>query len=76
MKTWKLLTATIALTTFAAVPALAEEEVKVYNWAEYMGDTTLADFTKETGIKVTYDTYDTYDSIESMEIIHEIYHLP
>ena len=63
MKHWKKLTTIAALTSCMAVPAFSEE-VKVFNWAEYMGDTTLADFTKETGIKVTYDTY---DSIESME---------
>jgi putrescine transport system substrate-binding protein len=26
--------------------------VNVYNWADYIGETTLADFTAETGIEV------------------------
>lgn len=63
MKNWKTITTTIALTSCMAVPALAAD-LKVFNWAEYMGESTLADFTKETGIKVVYDTY---DSLESME---------
>jgi putrescine transport system substrate-binding protein len=31
--------------------------VFVYNWADYIGETTLADFTAETGIEVVYDLY-------------------
>jgi hypothetical protein len=31
--------------------------VNVYNWADYIGETTLADFEAETGIGVVYDLY-------------------
>ena len=31
--------------------------VFVYNWADYIGETTLEDFSAETGIEVTYDLY-------------------
>jgi putrescine transport system substrate-binding protein len=31
--------------------------VFVYNWADYIGETTLADFAAETGIEVVYDMY-------------------
>lgn len=31
--------------------------VFVYNWADYIGETTLQDFTAETGIEVVYDLY-------------------
>ena len=31
--------------------------VFVYNWADYIGETTLEDFTTETGIEVVYDLY-------------------
>ena len=43
-----------------AAPTSAQEEkvVHVYNWVDYIGETTLADFTKATVIKVVYDTYD------------------
>lgn len=42
-----------------AGPLPAEEPVlNVYNWAEYIGPTTLADFEAEYGIAVNYDTYD------------------
>jgi len=44
---------------FAANVVAAEEKVlNVYNWADYIGETTLADFEAEYGIKVNYDLYD------------------
>lgn len=43
-----------------AGPASAEEPVlNVYNWAQYIGPDTLADFKSEYGIEVNYDLYDT-----------------
>lgn len=41
-----------------AAAAHAEEKVlNVYNWSDYIAKDTLEKFTKETGIKVRYDTY-------------------
>ncbi len=37
----------------------------VYNWADYIGASTIADFEKKTGIKVTYDTYDSNEILET-----------
>jgi putrescine transport system substrate-binding protein len=46
--------------------AWAEDKVlNVYNWADYIGETTLDDFTKATGIKVTYDTYSSTEEMEA-----------
>jgi putrescine transport system substrate-binding protein len=43
----------------------AEEPVlNVYNWADYIGETTLADFEARTGIKVVYDVYDSNDVLQ------------
>ena len=39
--------------------------LRIYNWADYIGDTTLADFEKATGIKVIYDTYDSYETVHT-----------
>ena len=36
----------------------------IYNWNDYMGSTTLADFTKATGIKVVYKQYSTNEEME------------
>ena len=38
--------------------------VNVYNWSDYIAEDTIANFEKETGIKVRYDTYD------NNEILH------
>ncbi|MCK6432523.1 MAG: polyamine ABC transporter substrate-binding protein [Aquabacterium sp.] len=47
--------------------ALAQEEEKVlnvYNWSDYIGEETIRNFEKETGIKVRYDNFD------NNEIVH------
>lgn len=35
-----------------------ENVVNIYNWADYIGPNTIADFEAEYGIKVNYDLYD------------------
>ncbi len=46
--------------------AHAEDKVlNMYNWADYIGETTLEDFEKATGIKVTYDTYSSSEEMEA-----------
>ena len=50
------------------VPAAAqnaERTVNFYNWSDYIAPTVLDDFTKETGIKVKYDTFDSNDMLET-----------
>ena len=42
----------VAAVALLAPAAQAEEVVHVYNWVDYIGETTLEDFTKATGIKV------------------------
>ena len=52
----------VLLSTFC----LAEEPVlNVYNWADYIGPTTIADFENEFGIKVNYDIYDTSEIVDA-----------
>src|SRR3954453_16835022 len=46
-------------------PAWAQERtVNFYNWSNYMAPGVLEDFTKETGIKVVYDTFDANETLE------------
>jgi spermidine/putrescine-binding protein len=40
------------------------ETVKIYNWSDYIGPTTLADFQKATGIAPTYDVFDSNETLE------------
>src|ERR1700751_4090918 len=55
--------ATMAITPAAAQPK--ERVVNVYNWSDYMAPGVVEDFSKETGIKVRYDTLDSNDTLET-----------
>jgi spermidine/putrescine transport system substrate-binding protein len=58
-----------ALTVAAAVPALGRfafgqsQQVNVYNWDTYIGETTLDDFAEATGISVRYDLFASNDEL-------------
>jgi putrescine transport system substrate-binding protein len=46
------------LVAAVAAQASTDNTVNVYNWSNYIAPDVIAKFTKETGIKVNYDTYD------------------
>ena len=59
---------------FAAILGLAKPSVpqaqpartvNFYNWSDYIDPTVLKDFTRDTGIAVTYDTFDSNDMLET-----------
>jgi len=43
----------------------SEGTLNVYNWAEYIGEETIANFEKEYGIEVTYDNYDSVETVDA-----------
>jgi putrescine transport system substrate-binding protein len=45
--------------------AAGEKLVNVYNWSDYIAEDTIANFEKETGIKVNYDMYDGNETLET-----------
>ncbi|WPN47015.1 polyamine ABC transporter substrate-binding protein [Pseudomonas sp. P8_241] len=47
-----------------AVSVQAAGTVHIYNWSDYIGESTLADFQKETGIKPVYDVFDSNETLE------------
>ncbi len=58
-----MLAAAVAL---ISAPAKAEDRVvNFYNWSNYMAPGVLEDFTRETGIKVVYDTFDANETLET-----------
>lgn len=59
-----LLLASTATATLAA-EVDAGNTLRLYNWTDYIGETTLADFEKATGIKVIYDTFDGYETVQT-----------
>ncbi|HZW47811.1 MAG TPA: spermidine/putrescine ABC transporter substrate-binding protein PotF, partial [Microvirga sp.] len=60
------LLASVALGLGLVTAAAAQERVvNVYNWSDYVDPKALDEFTKETGIKVVYDTYDNNEIVET-----------
>jgi putrescine transport system substrate-binding protein len=60
--------ASLALSLALVTGAAAQQKqrvVNVYNWSDYVDPKVLEDFTKETGIKVVYDTYDNNEIVET-----------
>jgi putrescine transport system substrate-binding protein len=54
------------LGTLCSLPAQAQERVvNFYNWSNYMAPGVLENFTRETGIKVVYDTFDANETLET-----------
>jgi putrescine transport system substrate-binding protein len=49
----------------AAAQNDSEKVVNVYSWMDYIAPDTAANFEKETGIKVNYDTYDNNEVLET-----------
>lgn len=48
-----------------AAPKPEDRVLFVYNWSDYIGETTIADFEARTGIKVTYDVIDSNEVLET-----------
>ncbi|MFD2183562.1 polyamine ABC transporter substrate-binding protein [Rhodoplanes azumiensis] len=49
-----------------AGPGVAQERVvNVYNWSDYIAPDVVEAFSRETGIKVRYDTFDSNDTLET-----------
>ncbi|WP_281407354.1 polyamine ABC transporter substrate-binding protein [Mesorhizobium sp. J18] len=49
----------------AAGAQAQERVVNVYNWSDYIDESVLDEFTKETGIKVVYDVFDSNEILET-----------
>ncbi|UJW76145.1 polyamine ABC transporter substrate-binding protein [Rhizobium sp. SL42] len=67
MKAHFIRTASVALATIFIASAVQAQErvVHVYNWSDYIDESVLEDFTKETGIKVVYDVFDSNELLET-----------
>jgi putrescine transport system substrate-binding protein len=61
----KWIAAVAVVAAFAGNACAADRTVNFYNWSNYVAPGVLDDFTKETGIKVTYDTFDANETLET-----------
>jgi len=48
-----------------AASAQTERVVNVYNWSDYIDPAVIEAFTRQTGIKVRYDTFDANETLET-----------
>jgi putrescine transport system substrate-binding protein len=57
----------LTTTAIAALGASAvwAEEVRVYNWSDYIDEELLTKFEEETGIKLIYDVFDSNEVLET-----------
>jgi len=57
----------VALTLAAGLAATAAtaEEVRVYNWSDYIDEELLSKFEEETGIDLIYDVFDSNEVLET-----------
>jgi putrescine transport system substrate-binding protein len=61
------LSSILAASALAAVltsQAHAQGTVHIYNWSDYIGENTLAEFEQATGIKSIYDVFDSNETLE------------
>jgi len=54
-------TATLAL----AASAASAQEVRVYNWSDYIDEDLLTQFEEETGLDLIYDVFDSNEVLET-----------
>jgi putrescine transport system substrate-binding protein len=68
---WRAYSAAAALALCAAAcgrhPAApaSEQVLNIYNWADYVGYHTIAEFERQTHIKVVYELYDSNETLEA-----------
>ena len=58
----------LALSLMGAMAGAAHADNKVlhvYNWSDYIAPDTIANFEKESGIKVVYDVFDSNETLEA-----------
>ncbi|MGY2289277.1 polyamine ABC transporter substrate-binding protein [Pseudomonas sp. SDO528_S397] len=58
----------LALSLMGAMAGAAHADDKVlhvYNWSDYIAPDTIANFEKESGIKVVYDVFDSNETLEA-----------
>ena len=55
----------VSLCIVSGATAGEEKVLNIYNWSDYIAEDTIANFEKETGIKVNYDVFDSNEVLEA-----------
>ncbi len=64
-----LLGAVAAVAIASPAMAQAKKPVNIYIWNDYLGETTLADFTKASGAEAKVDLYDSLELLEQKVLV-------
>lgn len=64
-KAGKTLLAMSLMGVMAAAAQADNKVLHVYNWSDYIAPDTIANFEKESGIKVVYDVFDSNETLEA-----------
>lgn len=57
--------ATLALTLSVGATAAIAEQVRVYNWSDYIDEDLLTKFEEESGLELVYDVFDSNEVLET-----------
>ncbi len=49
----------------AATTAAATDTLNIYNWSNYVDESTVEDFKKQNNLKLTYDLYENNETLEA-----------
>ncbi|MEO0343698.1 MAG: polyamine ABC transporter substrate-binding protein [Pseudomonadota bacterium] len=61
----KVTLTSVLAATVAMAGAVSAEEVRVYNWSDYIDEDLLEKFEEETGIELIYDVFDSNEVLET-----------
>ncbi len=61
----KLATTLSTIALLATTQFAVAEEVRVYNWSDYIDESLLEKFEQETGIDLIYDVFDSNELLET-----------
>jgi putrescine transport system substrate-binding protein len=65
MRAWTKGLAAAAALILAACSGKPAAELNIYNWSDYVDPALVSQFSRETGIKVRYDTFDSNEVLET-----------
>ena len=61
----KLITSLSTIALCVEVQSASAEEVRIYNWSDYIDEELLEKFEAETGINLVYDVFDSNEVLEA-----------
>jgi len=59
------LVAALCATVIMPMAQAADQQLRMYNWSDYIGPDTLKNFEKQSSIKVQYDVFDTNEMLDA-----------